>query len=141
MNHYFLLCEQSEGMNFPISKTKNSELCLAVKEAQENTEILPRAFMYAIVEYIVIDGEKHSIAEYHLNGELIWECDEEYLLNERKKILSSKEPSMTDIMFNPEKFGYAECSHCNGYGSSLKETEEKCTNCNGTGVVKEKEVA
>jgi hypothetical protein len=25
-----------------------------------------------------------------------------------------------EIMLNPEKFGYMECPHCNGYGSSLK---------------------
>ena len=27
------------------------------------------------------------------------------------------------------------CSHCNGYGSSLKEEEERCSVCGGTGLV------
>jgi hypothetical protein len=26
------------------------------------------------------------------------------------------------------------CEHCNGYGSSLKEEQERCSCCNGTGV-------
>jgi len=33
--------------------------------------------------------------------------------------------------------GYVECDHCNGYGSSLKDPEgvNKCTKCNGIGLV------
>lgn len=26
------------------------------------------------------------------------------------------------------------CSHCNGYGSSLKEEADRCTHCGGTGL-------
>lgn len=26
------------------------------------------------------------------------------------------------------------CPHCNGYGSSLKEKAERCTQCDGTGI-------
>ena len=29
------------------------------------------------------------------------------------------------------------CDHCNGYGSSLKEENAKCTKCGGSGLVKE----
>ena len=32
--------------------------------------------------------------------------------------------------------GYEYCNHCNGYGSSLKETEVTCTKCKGTGLQK-----
>ena len=28
-----------------------------------------------------------------------------------------------EIMLNPEKFGYIQCPHCNGYDSSLKDSE------------------
>ena len=43
-----------------------------------------------------------------------------------------------EIMLNPEKYGYTECSHCNGYGSSLKDPEDVniCTRCHGTGLIK-----
>ena len=27
------------------------------------------------------------------------------------------------------------CPHCNGYGSSLKETGERCSRCGGTGLL------
>ena len=27
-----------------------------------------------------------------------------------------------------------ECSHCNGFGSSLKEDADRCTQCHGTGL-------
>jgi DnaJ-class molecular chaperone len=27
------------------------------------------------------------------------------------------------------------CPHCNGYGSSLREENERCVRCNGTGLV------
>jgi len=41
-----------------------------------------------------------------------------------------------DQIANPEKYGLAECPHCNGYGSSLKEKNVRCTQCNGSGLVK-----
>jgi len=31
--------------------------------------------------------------------------------------------------------GKKACSHCNGYGSSLKEPGNRCSVCNGTGLV------
>lgn len=31
--------------------------------------------------------------------------------------------------------GTAWCSHCNGYGSSLKDAGDRCTRCGGTGLV------
>jgi DnaJ-class molecular chaperone len=36
------------------------------------------------------------------------------------------------------KFGYMQCPHCNGYGSSLKDPEgvNICTRCGGSGLVK-----
>jgi DnaJ-class molecular chaperone len=44
-----------------------------------------------------------------------------------------------EIMLNSEKYCYIQCSHCNGYGSSLKDPEgvDKCTRCHGLGLVKE----
>ena len=42
-----------------------------------------------------------------------------------------------EVMLNPQKYGYVECGHCNGYGSSLKEASDRCTKCSGTGLVKE----
>ena len=48
---------------------------------------------------------------------------------------------MTDRVFTmeqmmyPEKHGLKVCSHCNGYGSSMKEGAETCTVCGGCGVV------
>ena len=44
-----------------------------------------------------------------------------------------------EAIFNPEKYGYEECPHCNGYGSSLKEEADRCTKCGGSGVVKKPE--
>lgn len=43
-----------------------------------------------------------------------------------------------EIILNPAKYGYIECTHCNGYGSSLKDPEgvNKCTKCGGIGLVK-----
>ena len=41
-----------------------------------------------------------------------------------------------DILFNPEKHGYKQCEHCGGYGSSLKESNPRCSKCDGTGLVK-----
>lgn len=51
-------------------------------------------------------------------------------------------PTRTDIMMNPEKFGYIECPHCNGFGSSFKDPEDinVCTQCHGTGLVRINEV-
>ena len=40
-----------------------------------------------------------------------------------------------DVMLDPQKYGYDQCPHCNGYGSSLKETADRCTVCDGTGLV------
>ena len=44
-----------------------------------------------------------------------------------------------ELMLNPEKYGYVECKHCNGYGTSLKESALKCTKCGGLGLVKKKD--
>jgi len=43
-----------------------------------------------------------------------------------------------EIMMNPKKYGYEQCPHCNGYGSSLKDKPEqiKCSVCGGLGLVK-----
>lgn len=43
-----------------------------------------------------------------------------------------------EIMMNPEKYGYEQCHHCNGYGSSLKDSVgvNQCTKCKGIGLVK-----
>jgi len=43
---------------------------------------------------------------------------------------------------DPGQFGFKVCSHCNGYGSSLKDPEgvDLCTVCGGTGLVKDKAV-
>ena len=43
-----------------------------------------------------------------------------------------------ELMLNPEKFGYMQCPHCNGYGSSLKDPEgvNICTKCGGWGLIK-----
>ena len=38
------------------------------------------------------------------------------------------------LNLNPEKYGMMECKHCNGYGSSLKEEQPKCSKCSGTGL-------
>ena len=40
-------------------------------------------------------------------------------------------------MFNPKAHGLEECPHCHGYGSSLKEEDDRCTFCGGTGLVLE----
>lgn len=49
-------------------------------------------------------------------------------------------PNTIELFLNPEKYGYVECKHCNGYGNSLKESALKCTKCGGLGLIK-KEVA
>lgn len=41
-----------------------------------------------------------------------------------------------ETMLDPEKHGYKICPHCNGYGSSLKESNDRCTQCGGYGLVK-----
>lgn len=43
-------------------------------------------------------------------------------------------------VLNPEKYGLIECSHCNGYGSSLKDPigVDRCTKCGGSGLVERK---
>lgn len=40
-------------------------------------------------------------------------------------------------MSNPAAHGLQECTHCNGYGSSLKDPEgvDRCTQCGGSGLV------
>ena len=45
-----------------------------------------------------------------------------------------------EIMLNPEKFGYIQCPHCNGYGWSLKDPEgvNICIRCGGSGLIKSK---
>jgi DnaJ-class molecular chaperone len=40
------------------------------------------------------------------------------------------------IMLDPAKYGYTQCPHCNGYGSSLKESAPTCTMCDGSGLIK-----
>jgi DnaJ-class molecular chaperone len=58
-----------------------------------------------------------------------------------RKDWSVSKPSYTfEQMSNPEKHGLKICTHCNGYGSSLKEKADTCTVCGGSGLVpKEKE--
>lgn len=43
-----------------------------------------------------------------------------------------------EAMMNPEKHGYKQCDHCNGYGSSLKDPigVDRCTKCGGSGLIK-----
>jgi DnaJ-class molecular chaperone len=47
-----------------------------------------------------------------------------------------QQPNPIQIMLDPAKYGYVQCGHCNGYGSSLKESAPKCTRCGGLGLVK-----
>ena len=44
-----------------------------------------------------------------------------------------------EIMLDPKKYGYKQCPHCNGYGSSLKDPDgvDTCTMCGGLGLIKE----
>jgi DnaJ-class molecular chaperone len=44
------------------------------------------------------------------------------------------------LMLDPEKYGYTQCPHCNGYGSSLKESAPTCTLCGGSGLIKKPEL-
>ena len=39
--------------------------------------------------------------------------------------------NILDYIRNPER--YKECGHCNGYGSSLKESGSTCSVCGGSG--------
>ena len=50
-----------------------------------------------------------------------------------------KMENMTEIMMDPAKYGYKQCPHCNGYGSSLKDPDgvDTCTMCHGWGLIKE----
>jgi DnaJ-class molecular chaperone len=41
-----------------------------------------------------------------------------------------------DIQVHPEKYGFKQCDHCAGYGSSLKEKAAICSKCDGLGLVK-----
>lgn len=41
-----------------------------------------------------------------------------------------------EVMLDPEKYGFKVCPHCNGYGSSLKESGSTCSKCNGSGLIK-----
>jgi hypothetical protein len=43
--------------------------------------------------------------------------------------------NLMQIRQDPDKYGYFQCDRCHGYGSSLQEQEDKCTKCNGLGVV------
>lgn len=43
--------------------------------------------------------------------------------------------TMAQVILDPEKYGYKPCDKCNGYGNSLLVEGEKCTFCNGFGVV------
>jgi len=45
------------------------------------------------------------------------------------------------IIANPEKYGYKECPHCNGYGSSFQDPDDvdRCSKCGGSGLVKKEE--
>lgn len=47
------------------------------------------------------------------------------------------EPTWMDIMFDPAKYGYEVCTHCNGSGfASIKEEADRCTQCAGRGLIK-----
>ena len=43
-----------------------------------------------------------------------------------------------EIMLTLKKFGYIQCPHCSGYGSSLKDPEGVyiCIRCGGSGLIK-----
>ncbi|MFC1591228.1 hypothetical protein ACFL43_01760 [Thermodesulfobacteriota bacterium] len=43
-----------------------------------------------------------------------------------------------EIMLNPDKYGYEQCPHCNGYGSSLNDPAgvNQCSLCGGLGLIK-----
>lgn len=41
-----------------------------------------------------------------------------------------------DMMLDPKAHGMEMCSHCAGYGSSLKESQDRCSQCDGLGLIK-----
>lgn len=43
--------------------------------------------------------------------------------------------AMNDANLGEIPDGYRWCEHCNGYGSSLADDNERCARCNGTGLV------
>jgi len=50
-------------------------------------------------------------------------------------------PYTFDQIANPQKYGLEQCPHCNGYGSSLKEKDDRCTKCGGSGMMTKEEAA
>ncbi len=44
--------------------------------------------------------------------------------------------SPVEIMMDPQKYGYTICHFCNGYGSSFKESLDRCSKCSGLGLIK-----
>jgi DnaJ-class molecular chaperone len=48
--------------------------------------------------------------------------------------------SVVDVSLNLKKYSLMECPHCSGYGSSLKEAADRCTQCGGTGLVLSKKL-
>ena len=40
------------------------------------------------------------------------------------------------MMMEPAKHGLVQCPHCSGYGSSLRESDSRCSQCGGTGLVR-----
>jgi DnaJ-class molecular chaperone len=45
------------------------------------------------------------------------------------------------IMMDPERYGYEQCPHCNGHGSSLRDPEgvNTCTRCGGSGLIRKQD--
>lgn len=41
-----------------------------------------------------------------------------------------------DAMLDPKAHGMEMCGHCAGYGSSLKESQDRCSQCDGLGLIK-----
>lgn len=66
------------------------------------------------------------------------DCRELWLIETKKVESEMEDPMDVKIMLNPEKYGYKECDHCNGCGSSLQEDADRCTECGGTGLVESK---
>ena len=51
--------------------------------------------------------------------------------------LSSVEESRDNMVaFSCENHGFKICGNCNGYGSSLREESDVCSECGGTGIIK-----
>ena len=59
-------------------------------------------------------------------------------INNNRSVMSNKLENIDifDMIGNLEENGYRFCGHCNGYGSSLKESAPTCTKCKGTGLEK-----